>query len=125
VKVTCVPCPTASCVPTTTTTAVAVTTTSTSTTTTTLACGNGVIYPGEPCDPDIAPNGCGGANEFCSPDCTACQDNCSSLLFKIGLPAPGCGFPGVNDPATGTCSITTATQCFADGDCPGGETCAQ
>jgi hypothetical protein len=54
-----------------------------------------------------------------------CQANCSSLAFKIGPPAPACGFPGQNDPATGTCSITTATQCFGDGDCPVGEICAQ
>ena len=132
VKVTCVPCPTASCVPTTTTSTVTtttiiaiVTTTSSSTTTTTLACGNGVVDPGEACDPDAATNGCGGGTPFCKPDCTACQANCSSLAFKIGLPAPFCGFPGVNDPAIGTCSITTATQCMSDGDCPVGETCAQ
>jgi hypothetical protein len=86
---------------------------------------NGVIDPGEACDPDNATNGCGGATPFCSTDCTACQANCSSLAFKIGLPAPACGFPGVNDPAVGTCSITTATQCNDDAGCPVGETCAQ
>lgn len=31
-----------------------------------------------------------------------------------------CGHPGTS---AGTCSVTTATQCFIDGDCPVGETC--
>ena len=27
--------------------------------------------------------------------------------------------------AAGSCSVTTATECYADGDCPMGETCAK
>lgn len=109
-KLQCKPCPSESCVPTTTTSTSTSTTlptttssststsTSTSTTTTTLACGNGNVDPGEACDPDAAPNGCSGGTPFCNASCTACQANCSTLSFTIGLPSTACGFPGVGDP---------------------------
>jgi hypothetical protein len=45
------------------------------------------------------------------------------LGFKIGPPADFCGFPGVQDPALGHCSITTATVCENDSQCNVGETC--
>lgn len=96
-KITCTPCPSESCVPTTTTTTVTPTTTSTSTTT--LPCGNGAIDAGETCDPDAAPNGCSGGTPYCNATCDGCQANCSTLAFELGTPTSYCGFPGADDNA--------------------------
>ncbi len=107
VKVQCLPCPSASCVPPTTT---STSTTSTSTSTVPTAtlpkatCGNGVIDAdkGEICDPGIvgAGNGCSGGTPFCnSSSCAACNADCSQMSFKLGMPTDKCGFPGQGDPA--------------------------
>jgi len=105
VKVQCVPCPTASCVPPPTTTSTTTTTTTNvpPTTAPKPTCGNGVIDAdqGETCDPGIqGANGCAPATPFCdSSSCNSCSATCSQLAFRLGTPTISCGFPGQGDPA--------------------------
>jgi hypothetical protein len=103
VKVQCVPCPTASCVPPPTTTTTTTTTNVPPTTLPKPTCGNGVIDgdQGETCDPGIqGANGCAPATPFCdSSSCNSCSATCSQLAFRLGTPTSSCGFPGQGDPA--------------------------
>jgi hypothetical protein len=64
----------------------------------------------------------------CLDDCTADVSTASNNLCNK-TPAPainaplGAIWPNVSAGTAGTCSVTTTTSCFANGDCPTGQTC--
>jgi hypothetical protein len=124
VKVTCQPCPTESCVPTTTTSSSTSTSTTTSTSSTTLPCGNGVVdtAAGESCDYNAVPNGCGAATPLCEATCTQCT-SCGNGIVDAGeacdpdAPVNNCGggTPFCNADCT-ACQAECSQLAFTLGD---------
>lgn len=122
VKVQCIPCDKASCVPPTTTTT---TTTAVPPTLPPIpTCGNGTIDAamGETCDPGVEPaanNGCP-AGQFCNPtNCASCSTTCSELAFTLGPPTLDCGFPGQG--ASGSAPFSGVLQDGTSTNIPNGD----
>jgi hypothetical protein len=120
-KVTCQPCPTESCVPSTTTTTVTPTTTSTSSTT--LPCGNGTVDAGETCDFNSIPdNGCAPATPLCNATCDGCTACGNGVVDGTEVcdpeaPTNGCsvGTPYCNADCT-ACEANCSELAFTLGD---------